>query len=131
MESVLSGNGISDFVFNNQGHYESRDYCVQYRESHFSFISRLLEEEGIHYYYEHKDQNHQLILTDAPRANDPKPLRASYQVQGSSPDDTVNAEELKTLFGPVLWYLVEENLKSGCRLTLKNNELLNEKVMLG
>jgi type VI secretion system secreted protein VgrG len=89
VEAVLTGNGITDFTSKIQGSYENRDYCVQYRESHFTFISRLLENEGIHYYFEHKDQNHRLVLSDAPRANDPTPLLASYQVEGSNPDDAV------------------------------------------
>src|SRR5215204_1852786 len=35
--------------------YEPRNYCVQYRETDFDFASRLMEEEGIFYFFEHKD----------------------------------------------------------------------------
>jgi len=44
--------------------YEPRDYCVQYRESDFSFASRLMEEEGISYFFEHSDSDHVLVLAD-------------------------------------------------------------------
>ncbi len=44
--------------------YEPRNYCVQYRETDFDFISRLMEEEGIHYFFEHKDGKHRMIVGD-------------------------------------------------------------------
>ncbi|HWY70210.1 MAG TPA: type VI secretion system tip protein TssI/VgrG [Terriglobales bacterium] len=40
------------------------DYCVQYRETDFNFVSRLMEQEGICYYFEHDDQGHKLIFSD-------------------------------------------------------------------
>ena len=43
-----------------------RDYCVQYRESDWAFISRLLEEEGIYYYFKHTRSKHLLQMSDAP-----------------------------------------------------------------
>ena len=49
---------------NLQGTYNPREYCVQYRETDFNFVSRLLEEEGIYYYFEHSAQTHQLMLAD-------------------------------------------------------------------
>ena len=44
--------------------YAKRTYCVQYRESDFNFISRLLEHEGISYYYRHTEDHHTVVLTD-------------------------------------------------------------------
>src|SRR5581483_2282567 len=46
------------------GTYPTRDYCVQYRESNLNFISRLLEEEGISYYFAHTDGEHTLNIVD-------------------------------------------------------------------
>jgi type VI secretion system secreted protein VgrG len=46
-----------------------RKYCVQYGESDFSFVSRLLEEEGIYYFYEHTKDNHTLVLCDSPTSH--------------------------------------------------------------
>lgn len=45
-----------------QDTYTKREYCVQYRESDFNFVSRLLEEEGIFYYFEHTQNSHALVL---------------------------------------------------------------------
>jgi type VI secretion system secreted protein VgrG len=47
--------------------YYPRDYCVQYRESDFDFASRLMEEEGIYYFFEHSESQHRMIVTDAPK----------------------------------------------------------------
>lgn len=49
-----------------QGTYEPRNYCVQYRESDFDFASRLMEEEGIYYFFEHSDGRHKMVLADTP-----------------------------------------------------------------
>jgi type VI secretion system secreted protein VgrG len=51
------------------GSYRKREYCVQYRESDLDFISRLLEEEGIFYFFEHGEDAHTMVLGDAASAN--------------------------------------------------------------
>jgi type VI secretion system secreted protein VgrG len=48
-----------------QGNYGPREYCVQYRESDFDFVSRLLEEEGIFYHFQHTEDAHLMVLNDA------------------------------------------------------------------
>ncbi|MCI4322356.1 MAG: type VI secretion system tip protein VgrG, partial [Thermoplasmata archaeon] len=59
--------------FQLDGTFEPRDYCVQYRESDFSFVSRLMEEEGIYYFFEHSSSGHQLVVGNSPRANQDLP----------------------------------------------------------
>lgn len=44
--------------------YPQREYCVQYNESDLAFVCRLLEEEGISYYFQHEDGRHSLVLDD-------------------------------------------------------------------
>jgi len=51
------------------GAYQARDYCVQYRESDFSFASRLMEEEGIFYFFRHTQGGHTMVLGDSPAAH--------------------------------------------------------------
>ncbi|MGI4851098.1 MAG: type VI secretion system tip protein TssI/VgrG [Janthinobacterium lividum] len=48
---------------------EKREYCVQYNESCFDFIHRLLEEEGVFYYFDHRRDKHTLIFGDDPSAH--------------------------------------------------------------
>ncbi|OJT17380.1 hypothetical protein BO221_45515 [Archangium sp. Cb G35] len=51
--------------------YEPRDYCVQYRESDWAFASRLMEEDGIFYFFEHQEDKHILVLGDKESALKP------------------------------------------------------------
>lgn len=55
------------------GQYRNREYCVQYRESAFNFISRLLEDEGATYHFEHSLHGHTMVLTDSMSAFKPLP----------------------------------------------------------
>lgn len=50
--------------------YRQWEYCVQYRETDFNFVSRLMEQEGIYYYFTHEDGNHTLVLADDPCDHD-------------------------------------------------------------
>ena len=56
LKQVLAGLDVS---YQLSGTYNSRDYCVQYRETDFNFASRLMEEEGIYYYFKHRPTAHQ------------------------------------------------------------------------
>ncbi len=63
---VLRKNGFSDFEFSlSSGRYRTWTYCVQYRETDFNFICRLLEQEGIYFYFHHQDNQHFLAMTDS------------------------------------------------------------------
>ncbi len=64
VEKILGDNGLTDYKLNLKGSYSPREYCVQYRETDFNFVSRLLEEEGIYYFFQHEDGKHTLILAD-------------------------------------------------------------------
>lgn len=61
---IFGEHGFSDYQDRLHGKYSSREYCVQYRESDFNFISRLMEEEGITYYFTHELEKHTLVLAD-------------------------------------------------------------------
>jgi type VI secretion system secreted protein VgrG len=65
VKSVFQDLGFSDFRDELTGTYEAREYCVQYQETAFAFVSRLLEEEGIFYFFEHEDGRHTLVLADS------------------------------------------------------------------
>jgi len=56
--------------------YKPRNYCVQYRESDFDFASRLMQEEGIYYFFEHTDDKHKMIVSDKPRFTRDCPTKA-------------------------------------------------------
>ena len=58
-----------------QAPYQPRNYCVQYRETDWNFASRLMEEEGIFYFFEHTEEKHVLYLADTPTSHVPCPNR--------------------------------------------------------
>lgn len=66
IEQIFNEKGLTDFRFSLTGTYDPREYCVQYRETDFNFVSRLLEQYGIFYFFEHEDGKHTMILTDSP-----------------------------------------------------------------
>lgn len=53
-----------------QAKFEKRPYTVQYRESDFDFVSRLMEEEGLYYYFKHEKTQHILQLCNSPAGHD-------------------------------------------------------------
>jgi type VI secretion system secreted protein VgrG len=65
-----AGFGSDDFRFALQGNYEPlnkppREFCVQYRETDFNFISRLMEEEGIFYFFEYGADKEVMVIADS------------------------------------------------------------------
>jgi type VI secretion system secreted protein VgrG len=62
---ILQEHGFSDVRNALTAKYAPREYLVQYRESDLAFIQRILEHEGIYYFFEHKDGKHALVLADA------------------------------------------------------------------
>ncbi|HEX9983261.1 MAG TPA: type VI secretion system tip protein TssI/VgrG [Thermoanaerobaculia bacterium] len=60
--------GFTDYKKSTTGTYTALEYCVQYNETAFAFISRLLEASGISYFFEHTDGKHTLVLADASSA---------------------------------------------------------------
>lgn len=65
IKEVLSDNGFTDVKDSLTGSYRTWDYCVQYRESDFNFVSRLMEQEGIYYHFKHDKDKHELVLCDS------------------------------------------------------------------
>jgi type VI secretion system secreted protein VgrG len=81
IEKIFGEHGFSDFKKKLQGTYNPREYCVQYRETAFNFISRLMEEEGIFYFFEHTAEKHTLVMADNPSEIKPCPSQSSARFQ--------------------------------------------------
>lgn len=64
VEAVFAEAGRDDYELQLTGTYAPREYCVQYGESDFAFVARLLEEEGIFYFFRHEAGHHVLVLAD-------------------------------------------------------------------
>src|SRR5262249_36198666 len=64
IQKVFKDFGFSDFKLDLKATYRTWEYCVQYRETAFNFVSRLMEQCGIFYYFTHDDGKHTMTLAD-------------------------------------------------------------------
>ena len=80
--SIFDEHGFSDYELQLTGSYTPREYCVQYGETDFAFVSRLLEEEGIFWFFTHADGAHTLVLGDSNDAFPPCPNATTIQYFG-------------------------------------------------
>ncbi len=102
VEKIFSEYGFTDHSLRLQGSYEPREYAVQYRETDFNFISRLLEEEGIYYFFEHGEKKHTMVLADSPTEHKPCPNQdvARYLItagNGEAEDIITRIEVMKEI----------------------------------
>ena len=71
IKEVFRDRGFTDFEDALTGSYRKWEYCVQYRETDFNFVSRLMEQEGIYYFFKHENGKHKLVLADSASAHQP------------------------------------------------------------
>ena len=88
IEKVFKDFGFDDFKNKLQGSHETRVYCTQYRETAFDFVSRLMEHEGIFYYFEHEERKHTLVLANSPAEFKPCPNLAGMDYEANAGRDT-------------------------------------------
>jgi type VI secretion system secreted protein VgrG len=62
--AVFADHELADYRFELGDDYPSRPYCVQYRESDFDFVSRLMEQDGMHGYWLHQGGRHVIVIAD-------------------------------------------------------------------
>jgi type VI secretion system secreted protein VgrG len=93
LRKVLTGLGVE---FQLTGQYPARDYCVQYRESDFDFASRLMEEEGIFYFFRHGDDGHTMVVADSP-ASHPSLGTVPFDATGKTPGAVLDWEKTQEL----------------------------------
>ena len=92
IKSVFREHGTADFDDSSlSGSYAARDYCVQYMETDFDFVSRLMEEEGIYYFFKHAKDKDTLVLCDSAGAHSATP--GCEKVAYYPPSDNVVREE--------------------------------------
>ena len=69
IEAVFADHPYADFEFQLTASYQPWTYCVQYRESDYNFIARLMEQEGMHFFFRHKNGKHTLVIADGAHAH--------------------------------------------------------------
>ncbi len=73
LEEIFSENGFSDYELRLNGAHPSWEQCVQYNETDFNFVSRLMEHEGIYYFFKHDNGKHTMVLVDDMGAHEKHP----------------------------------------------------------
>ncbi|MBD8880150.1 MULTISPECIES: type VI secretion system Vgr family protein [Rhodanobacter] len=100
VKQLAQESGYSDIKLSLTGNYAKRDYCVQYREDCLSFIQRLMEQEGIYYYFTHEEDKHTMVLADGVGAHS---AASTFKKVPFAPgaDDVLSSEATITEFGAV------------------------------
>ncbi len=119
IKEVFSQHGFSDFEDKTNGSFEKRGYCVQYRETDFDFMCRLMEEEGIYYYFDNsmdKNKVEKLVFADGVGGHPPVPLDSTLTFHARDGNDRRREDH-------VAEWAKEETLARG-RVTLNDYDFL-------
>lgn len=73
LSEVFTKGGFSDYQFKTTSDYDAIPYCVQYRETDLAFCSRLMEQYGIYYFFQHAEGKHTMMLADSRASHEPNP----------------------------------------------------------
>jgi type VI secretion system secreted protein VgrG len=122
IKSVFREHGTSDFEDSLSGSYSPRDYCVQYMETDFDFVSRLMEEEGIYYFFKHEQDKDTLVLCDGAGAHSATP--GCESVSYYPPSDNVVREE-----DTIDHWLLSHSMQSG-KLTHTDFDFIKPRTSL-
>jgi type VI secretion system secreted protein VgrG len=105
VKQVFNDQGFSDIEDRLSGGYRKWIYCVQYRETDFNFVSRLMEQEGIYYYFVHEQDKHTIVLCDSLSKHDPF---GEFQKIAFTPDTRSSSQQ-----GRITDWMVEKQVLSG------------------
>ena len=75
-----------DYDFQLTGALPKYEYCVQYRETDFNFVSRLMEQEGIYYYFAHLAGKHTMVIVNSSSAHKPNPVQDKFEFRVAADD---------------------------------------------
>ena len=95
LTELFREHGFTDYEDALTGSYREWEYCVQYRETDFDFVSRLMEQEGIYYFVKHQNGKHQIVLADDYSAHDRYPDYA--EIPCSPSDRPIHTEHISRL----------------------------------
>jgi len=97
VEQIFTEKGFNDFRMNLHDTYDPKEYCVQYRETDFNFVSRLLEQEGIFYFFEHEQGTHTMVLADSTEEHRPCPGQDSVRYHPLSTSERPEEDVITSL----------------------------------
>jgi len=131
IKKVFQDHGFQDFQDRTQASYPQREYVVQYRETAFNFVSRLMEECGIFYFFEHDENSHKLIMADKPAVHKNCPVqhkvRFNYSPGGfMSDEDIVQSWDASQELRPGKYALTDYNFLTPNTSLLANMQTVAE-----
>ena len=97
LAAVLQDGGLTpskDFDIRLQKQYSPLEYVCQYRESHYAFVSRWMEREGLYYFFEQTDDGEKMVITDSSVAHTPMPQGKTLYYSPPSGLETLHTEEI-------------------------------------
>lgn len=116
IEQIFKDLGFTDYKLQLQGSFEPRDYCVQYRETDFNFVSRLMEQYGLLYFFEHEKGKHTLVIANDPSAHQPCPEQkeAKWEAQGSGAlaEDVITSMQWEQTLRPGKYAVTDYNFET-------------------
>lgn len=116
---VFQDLGFNDYEFKTNDSYATREYCVQHNESDLNFISRLLEEEGIAYYFEQKGDTHIMQIVDAANTYELCKETGLTYSRGNQHDTQINRWEHVYEFRKGKWTLNDYDFKQPTKSQLQ------------
>ena len=126
---VFKDRGFGDFRNSLQGDFEQREYCVQYRETDFNFVSRLMEQYGIFYFFEHEQNKHTLVLGNKPGVHKPCPVQSKARMNFAAgvylkDEDLVSSWNLEQELRPGKYALTDYNFETPGTSLLANENTI-------
>jgi type VI secretion system secreted protein VgrG len=116
LEQVFKDRGLTDYAIRLNGSYSPIEYCVQYRETDFNFISRLMEQNGIFYFFQHQTESHTMVIADSASAHEPCPGQetAGYNLVsgGIDEEDVIHSWKLEQELRSGKYTLTDYNFKT-------------------
>jgi type VI secretion system secreted protein VgrG len=121
VKQVCSDLGFSDIEERLSSDYRQWTYCVQYRETDFNFINRLMEQEGIYYYFTHEPGKATIVLVDTASNHDPY---GGYETIDYLPDTRSSSQQER-----ISEWLVHKSVRTG-RFALNDYNFLKPSTAL-
>ncbi|MBL8798462.1 MAG: type VI secretion system tip protein VgrG [Planctomycetia bacterium] len=112
IKTMFDEMGFNDYDLVLSQPHPVRDYCVQYRETTFNFVSRLMEDEGIFYYFRHENAKHTLVLRDRVSGYEDCVEKSVPFSAGGMAKNHINAWEHQYEFRPGKWTQTDYNFET-------------------
>lgn len=124
IQAVFDQLGFTDYEIALTGSYAPWEYCVQYRETAFNFVSRLMEQEGIFYFFRHEEGKHTLVLADQKSAYQDCPESHVHYAEGTVASGHISSWQHGYEFRSGKWTQTDYNFETPSRNLLASTNTL-------